>query len=450
MRQLWSTTLILGFTVLVVSTATASQWIVGDAGLNCISACFKKGMDCNATIDTGNSTDFFAAAGVNCSSYDSRPWKGQGEPSLSSDGSCAGYVDVPQAIACQASPAPSTRRICNCDAPNNRPVFTTGWSQGWVDGAETAVFSKVLKCGLGDDCTDFGTMDHFWVTPSTGKLMIRYYVDGESEASIQFTPSLASGVGFDDDFNPWGNEMFGKGAATGAWFWNFRVPFYRNITVTVQTSEPSVIYIILRGGLNVPVTIGGTKVPFGGRLKQHRINRTYDALDFVNIVDVPADKDGVFFMHTLSWAAPNLNTLEGCYHWFSPHDAAWPGELLSTGTEDFFDSAYYFDGGRFHLPVSGFTHLNTSANTPYGSTTFSAYRFHKEDPLYFQRGLRFVWRNGDRSDHSGIKCLIVTGGTINGSPGAAHVKAYGWVYEWDHVSAPQAAERKILGRNIEV
>ena len=62
-------------------------------------------------------------------------------------------------------------------------------------------------------------------------------------------------------------------------------------------------------------------------------------------------------MHTLAFDAPNLNTLEACYHLHSPYSEPWPGRLLSSVTEDFFDSAYYFNAGQFHLLVSGFTHI---------------------------------------------------------------------------------------------
>ena len=60
----------------------------------------------------------------------------------------------------------------------------------------------------------------------------------------------------------------------------------------------------------------------------------------------------------------------------------FPGTLLSTGTEDYFDSAWYFNAGEFHLPVSGFTHFNQSDN----QVAWSAYRFHEMDPLLFNNG----------------------------------------------------------------
>src|SRR4051812_23735177 len=45
-------------------------------------------------------------------------------------------------------------------------------------------------------------------------------------------------------------------------------------------------------------------------------------------------------------------------------DSSTKGTLLSSGTEDYFDSAWYFNAGNFRFPVSGFTYLNqTSANS---------------------------------------------------------------------------------------
>jgi hypothetical protein len=78
-------------------------------------------------------------------------------------------------------------------------------------------------------------------------------------------------------------------------------------------------------------------------------------------------------MHTLAVQSANLNFLEGCYHQYSPYSQEFPGTVLSTGTEDYFDSAWYFDGGQFRLPVSGFTHYHGDSK----GVTWSAYRFHE-------------------------------------------------------------------------
>ena len=58
-----------------------------------------------------------------------------------------------------------------------------------------------------------------------------------------------------------------------------------------------------------------------------------------------------------------------------------------SGTEDFFDSGWYFNAGEFHSPVSGFTHLVSTKN----KTEWSAYRFHEMDPLRFADGVKSEW-----------------------------------------------------------
>ncbi len=82
---------------------------------------------------------------------------------------------------------------------------------------------------------------------------------------------------------------------------------------------------------------------------------------------------------------------------FSPPDAQNVTVLLSSGTEDYFQSGWYFskyslwyfdnpwyqvnsnnvtsDGGAFHFPGAGLTH-----NQGYN---LAAYKFHVEDPIFF-------------------------------------------------------------------
>ena len=69
-----------------------------------------------------------------------------------------------------------------------------------------------------------------WLTggPSPGagtdNATVRYYVDGEESASIEFKPPMATGSGY-DDLTVWGTAKAGHGATDGAWFINYRIPF---------------------------------------------------------------------------------------------------------------------------------------------------------------------------------------------------------------------------------
>lgn len=105
----------------------------------------------------------------------------------------------------------------------------------------------------------------------------------------------------------------------------------------------------------------------------------------VQVAEFPAGSAGLLASLALAVAAPNQNTLEGCFHFYSTSETTFPGQLRcggchvmpcfapqkciiicflslffnlicvhrkcaflrSTGTEDEFLSSYYFDLGPF-------------------------------------------------------------------------------------------------------
>jgi len=406
-----------------------STYFMGDQGLSCNEVCFQQEMNCNPNIETNNSMALFTQLGINCTA-DNATWWAEDQPSYCSDpddpngnyGKCIGYEDVPAGVQCSGSFF-STRRLCRCDAPStSNKAFGTGYSGGTIDQTEKWIFEHFLAPG------DIGVLTHFWLTygsnvdPGT---IIRYYIDGEQNASIVFEPSMACGVGFYDTQAPWGTSNFGKGASDGSWFNNFKIPFQKSLVVTAQNTLGSFggFYIIVRGATNIPVTVGGVALPNTARMNLFVTNLTAQPLDLVTMANVPSGP-GAMWMHTLSVSSGDLNCLEGCYHAYFDGDS-FPGTLLATGTEDYFDSGWYFNAGEFHFPVAGYTHYDGS-----NGITLSAYRFHDMDPLFFDDGFQFVWRNGDRLDPAGIKCMALDEGTIVGTPTATDVLAYTWVYTW--------------------
>jgi|EP01047_Picozoa_sp_COSAG01_P020700 hypothetical protein len=66
-------------------------------------------------------------------------------------------------------------------------------------------------------------------------------------------------------------------------------------------------------------------------------------------------------------------------------------------------------------------------------------RFHEEDPIAFNEGVRFVWRIGDiingRTHPESPKCFIekldtAAGDSVVGKPAPTTVTSYAWVYVW--------------------
>lgn len=123
--------------------------------------------------------------------------------------------------------------------------------------------------------------------------------------------------------------------------------------------------MIVRGGLDIPLVIGDSTLPSNARLSLQKFEGHMEPLDILDIVSIPKGHEGQFFLSALSVnnsGIGGLNFLEGCYHMYDPPDAPFPGTLLATGTEDFFDSGWYFNAGEFAFPVSGFTHLKAEKN----------------------------------------------------------------------------------------
>ena len=91
-------------------------------------------------------------------------------------------------------------------------------------------------------------------------------------------------------------------------------------------------------------------------------------------------------LRLLAGAAPSYGYLEACMRFF-PDQQTEP-LFLSSGAEDYFLSAYYFNEGQFKTPNSGLTYYD-------GKGTLSAYKTHDRDPLFFNDGLKMVFRNNE-------------------------------------------------------
>ena len=286
-------------------------------------------------------------------------------------------------------------------APPPAPLKTFGTGQSAFiipsDGSERTIFEHAVGPG------STGVMTHFWcaqrpttppprvsgsITPhgrrritglewkahppqhgvqvlsnGTDNVTVRYFVDGEANASVAFKPPMASGVGFSDNASGWGNAKIGR-AGMGGWYVNLKIPFGRTIKVTValdgvrQVPSPghNPAFIIVRGCENLPVQVGTQTLPAAARLRLHKIeSRVFQPLEFVPLLDLPTGR-GLVYLVTLAAHSTDYGFWEGCVHMRTPHDQPFPGTLLSTGTEDYFDSAFGFDSGRFYTPQSGCTH----------------------------------------------------------------------------------------------
>ncbi len=178
---------------------------------------------------------------------------------------------------------------------------------------------------------------------------------------------------------------------------------------------------IVRGTENLPVTLGGVRLPESARLKLHRRDHyTAKPLEEFALCDVKGA--GALYQVTIAarglhdrpdWT--RLSFLEACMRAYLDGEAE--PTLLSSGLEDYFLGTYYFNRGRYANNLAGLTHFDGK------DRSFSAYRFHDEDPLFFRSGLRLTCRCGETEDGS-------LGGKKKGDPSETVYSTYAWVYQW--------------------
>jgi hypothetical protein len=266
-----------------------------------------------------------------------------------------------------------------------------------------------------------GTLTHMWFGGSWsgwGGTRIRVYVDSEERPGIEFALFMGHGVGWDDETAPWGTSRMGKTGHPSGVFNSYKIPFGNGIKMTAELApevhQPQTFWWITRGVTNYPLHVGHLALPPTARLRLHRKEHVQlKPLDEIEILNT--QHSGLLYCVALAASSGNFNYLEACLRAY-PDESREP-IFLSSGTEDYFLGTYYFNAGRYHLPMAGLTHLD--ADQPDSQFRFSAYRFHEEDPVPFARGLRLVWRNGEQLE-----------GHRFGDPKPTTLTSYVWTYEW--------------------
>jgi len=273
-----------------------------------------------------------------------------------------------------------------------------------------------------------GCLTHMWFGgdwPGFQRTRIRIFVDGEAKPSIEMELGLGHGIGFDDKTAPWGGVRVGATSHPGGLYNTYRIPFGKSIRVTAQrppdAAAKSPFWWILRGTDNLPVSLGGVTLPKTARLKLHKLeNHTAKPLEEFNLCDVKSA--GALYQVTMAARGTkktggwhDLSFMEACMRGY--FDGATKATLLSSGLEDYFTGTYYFNRGRFGNDLAGLTHKDQAKQE------FSGYRFHDEDPIFFQKGLRLTCRCGET--FSGT-----IEGPAHGNPPDTEYTTYAWVYEW--------------------
>lgn len=265
-----------------------------------------------------------------------------------------------------------------------------------------------------------GFVDHMWFGgdfKDYKNLRLRVYVDGEQSPSIDAELGMAAGVGFEDPAAPWGTQWSGITGAPSGIYLNYRIPYSKSIKITAQLPEDvakdMVFWWIVRGLENHPLQLCGFELPQQARLRLHR-KEQFQAQPLQEFPLAQVSGSGLVFQVTMAAKSTNLEFMEGMMRAYI--GGGTEPQLLSSGLEDYFMGTYYFNRGLYHLPDAGLTHKDES------DSSFSAYRFHTDDPLVFTDGLKLACRCGEKR---GDKTFGPTG-----KPQPTTYTTYAWIYAW--------------------
>lgn len=179
----------------------------------------------------------------------------------------------------------------------------------------------------------------------------------------------------------------------------------------------------------MPLSVGAFQIPISSRLRVYKQDKTLAPLEFVTLANT-TNKSGMLFLVTFDVQSETPTFMEGCVR--ANIDNSNETMFLSSGTEDFFLSAFYFDRGEYHGFHSGLTFL---ASKP--STQIIAYKFFIDDPVLFRKSFRLIWRNFEEiGGENGCPGQFPANKNGEGSPlrvgkpAKARIQSYAWVYEW--------------------
>lgn len=349
----------------------------------------------------------------------------------------------------------------------------------WQPGLKT--FSHAIKaayCPQGKEIEIFshtggpGVITEQWFTgggcfgPNT---IVNYYLDGDEKPTIAMNLYFGHGIGFEssstvanhsvefdeaiDSFGakrkkrysaagngvPWGTRRIGHLASSGGLYNTIRMPFQKSIRVSfVSPTNQGYYWFIIRGAENYPIVVGDLVLPKTAMLKLHKQEHVALQPEEYTVLATSNNSSGLLYQVTLAASSANFQYLEACFRALIDDDTKF--QFLSSGTEDFFLSAFYYDEGLYHTDHAALTYKKDPG-------TMSAYKFFEDDPVAFSKSFKLIWRCGEAMDNECFKlsnqdCFVQDkqlycknnkgihmprGVPI---PLATKITTYVWTYEW--------------------
>ena len=148
--------------------------------------------------------------------------------------------------------------------------------------------------------------------------IVRYYIDGDTEPTIEMNLLIGHGIGFtyadsngDPDL-PWGTKRVGHNAKNGGLYNTYRIPFQKSINITILNQKTATFWYIVRGVFNYPLIVGDLLLPSNTKLRLYKQeNVLLQPYDFITVANVSGTA-GLLFQTTFVANSTDFNFLEAC------------------------------------------------------------------------------------------------------------------------------------------
>lgn len=284
------------------------------------------------------------------------------------------------------------------------------------------------------DIRGAGCIRHIWVTISSTepaylrKLVFRAYWDGQDNPSIETPVGDFFGVGHARVSNYWSlplNMVTGGGPETedrAAMNCFFPMPFGNGARLTVENQGGEAVRALYYYvDYEEHSSVGDDALRFHAQWRREnptpptvelsRESNNFRATNELvnldgksNYLILDAEGRGHYVGCNLS--IDHINPIPQ-FGWFGEgDDFCWIDDeekpsLIGTGTEDYFCAAWGYPGGRNSMPYHGISYAGgpTTGEAPY-SGKWTMYRYHVEDPILFERSIRFSIEHGHANVHA--------------------------------------------------
>ena len=279
-------------------------------------------------------------------------------------------------------------RLKNFKAAQESSFDRTGGNDDFVtvDAGDMAVLADIKGAGR---------INHIWVTITSPDLYIlrhavlRMYWDNETHPSVECPLGDFFGVGFSQYRH---YTALPLGMSSGGYYCYFPMPFARSARITLENQSDKKIYAFY---YNISYQRLDSLPPETAYFHAHWRRDTTRAGENYTLLEATGRGHYAGCVLSMQGTTPlSLWFLEGD-EMIYVDDEGHPPAVHGTGTEDYFNSGWYFSKGTFAAPFHGLTIKDLLR------ARICAYRFHIEDPIPFEKNIRVTMEHGGTNDASG-------------------------------------------------